>query len=234
VQFTNEIMTDQTITLGLIEDQKLARVGIITILQDYPGLRIIGEAETGKAGLELAETQRPQVMVVDLGLPDMDGIELIRELKRLRPEMIIVVLTVHDQERCILDALVAGASSYCLKENISSHLGDVIKSTCRGGAWLDQQAAAQVVQLLATHQSAAYAKGEGVATIPGKPGLLNMTEREQKVLSLLAEGKSNTEIALALNVSYHTVKSDMTQLMMKLGVQDRTQAVIKAFKEHLV
>jgi len=216
------------IRLVLVEDYKLVRIGLRSVLNEDPRIEVIGEAETGEQGIELIRNLRPDLVILDLGLPGIDGIEVTKMIKEFDDRIKIVILTSHEVEEEVLAALSAGANAYCLKEITSSRLIEVVKSVYEGAAWLDPAIAGMALEMFS---------GNGMkskATSAGARSDLQLTERENQVLTLLVEGKSNSEIADALSVSVHTAKAHVCSILQKLSVHDRVQAAVKAVKENLV
>jgi DNA-binding NarL/FixJ family response regulator len=219
---------NSVIRLVLIEDYKLVRIGLRSVLNEDPRIDVIGEAETGEQGVELVKQIRPDLVILDLGLPDMNGIEVTGILKAFDESIKIVILTSHEVEDEVLASLSAGANAYCLKEITSSRLIEVVKSVYEGAAWLDPAIASLALEMFSSgalkpRVDSADARAD-----------LQLTERESQVLTLLVEGKSNSEIADALSVSVHTAKAHVCSILQKLSVHDRVQAAVKAVKENLV
>jgi DNA-binding NarL/FixJ family response regulator len=216
------------IRLVLVEDYKLVRIGLRSVLNEDPRIEVVGEAETGEQGVELVKQLKPDLVILDLGLPGIDGIEVTKIIKGLNDEIKVVILTSHEVEDEVLAALSAGANAYCLKEITSNRLIEVVKSVFEGAAWLDPAIAGMALEMFSTsgmksRQGSAAARSD-----------LQLTERENQVLTLLVEGKSNSEIADALSVSVHTAKAHVCSILQKLSVHDRVQAAVKAVKENLV
>jgi DNA-binding NarL/FixJ family response regulator len=229
------VSVSESIRLVLIDDQVLARAGVLTFLSGCSDIQIAGQAAAAKEGLRLVEKSRPHIALVDLGLPDRDGITVIKEIREKYPEIKVIVLTVDDNDRTIVNSFRAGANAYCLKQKISEQLPSIIRAVHAGQNWLDPLAADRVLQAL-MESNLQMAEPEGKLTAENKTAIQKkyaLTDREYFILQLLTEGKNNADIAKTLFVSYHTVKSDMTQVLEKLGVQDRIQAVIKALKNQL-
>ncbi len=216
------------IRLVLVEDYKLVRIGLRSVLNEDPRIEVVGEAETGEQGIELVKQLKPDLVILDLGLPGIDGIEVTKLIKEMDEEIKIVILTSHEVEDEVLAALSAGANAYCLKEITSNRLIEVVKSVYEGAAWLDPAIAGMALEMFSS---------SGIKSKAGAAGArsdLQLTERENQVLTLLVEGKSNSEIADALSVSVHTAKAHVCSILQKLSVHDRVQAAVKAVKENLV
>jgi NarL family two-component system response regulator LiaR len=217
-----------TIRVLLIEDYTLIRLGLQSVLNADPRIQVVGDAENGETGLVLIKQLRPDVVVLDLGLPGMNGIEVAREIKAWDPGTKIIILTSHEAEEEVLAGLSAGANAYCLKEVSSERLIEIIVSVQEGAAWLDPMIASVAMDLFSTGQ---YKKKDHA---PEGGEAFGLTDRECQVLSLLVDGRSNMEIAAELNVSVHTSKAHVGNILQKLSVNDRVQAAVKAFTERLV
>lgn len=211
------------IRLVLIEDYKLIRIGLRMVLNGDPEINVVGEAENGQHGLQLVRDMNPQLVIVDLGLPDIDGFELTREIRKISKDIRILVLTSHDTEEEVLEALAAGANAYCLKDIVSDRLIEVVKSVCDGAIWLDPRVASRALQVFSesANKRALYNR-------------MALTDREREVLRLIVEGMSNSQIAKALGISLHTSKAHVCSILQKLSVQDRMQAAVKAVQQSLV
>jgi DNA-binding NarL/FixJ family response regulator len=217
--------SEKKIRVVLIEDYKLIRVGLLSVLNSDRHIQVVGEAETAEEGLRLVRLHNPEVVLMDLGLPGMNGVDATQEIKNFNKEIKVVVLTSHRNDDEVLAALGAGANAYCLKDVPSNRLLEVIKSVQEGAAWLDPSIA-QVALNVFTH-GPSLARPSGGADI-------KLTEREKLILELLVQGKSNSEIADKLYVSVHTIKAQVSSILEKLCVNDRVQAAVKAIKEGIV
>lgn len=216
------------IRLVLVEDYKLVRIGLRSVLNEDARIEVIGEAETGEQGIEMIRNLKPDLVILDLGLPGIDGIEVTKMIKTFDDSIKIVILTSHEVEEEVLAALSAGANAYCLKEITSSRLIEVVKSVYEGAAWLDPAIAGMALEMFSSTGMKSKASSAGARSD------LQLTERENQVLTLLVEGKSNSEIADCLSVSVHTAKAHVCSILQKLSVHDRVQAAVKAVKENLV
>lgn len=213
----------------IIEDFKLTRVGLRCALNANKDINVIAECDNAITGLELIEKYRPDVVLMDLGLPEMNGIEATIKVKELLPETKIITLTSHDREEEVVAALASGAHGYCLKDIDPTKLADVVRDVASGVCWIDPQ----VAQLALN----AFPKPENTSLLPsksGSTGRVPLTERECEVLKHLVMGKSNTEIAKELIVSVHTAKAHVCSILQKMCVNDRVQAAVKAVREGLV
>ena len=206
----------------IIEDHALTREGMRTALSD--AFEVVGEAADGVAGMRLIEESSPDVAVVDLGLPGMDGIALTARARAERPQMHVVIMTMIDVEEEVLAALAAGADAYCLKSSPVSVLIDAVRIASEGGAYFDPRIAHVVLSRFSGRAGAANAA----------PASSPLTPREVDVLRLIADGRANTEIALELHIGLGTVKGHIRDILEKLSAADRTQAAVLALRRGLI
>lgn len=226
---TKEHEDKKLINIVIVEDFKLTRVGLRCALNENSDLNVVAESEDALEGLKLIEKYKPDVVLMDLGLPGMNGIEAMVKVKEFAPEIKIIALTSHDREEEVVAALSSGASAYCLKDIDPQKLADVVRDVAVGVCWIDP-----VVAQLALN---AFPKVENIGFLPNKSqgeGRIPLTEREFEVLKHLVTGKSNTEIAKELIVSVHTAKAHVCSILQKMCVNDRVQAAVKAVKEGMV
>ena len=227
---TSETATEKkVITIAIIEDFKLTRVVLRCALNANEDMTVVAEAEDAIEGLKLIERVKPNVILMDLGLPGMNGIEATIKVKEILPAAKIIALTSHDREEEVVAALSSGASAYCLKDIDPAKLADVVRDVAEGVCWIDP-----VVAQMALNS---FPKIENIGFLPGKTqseGRVPLTEREYEVLKHLVSGKSNTEIAKELIVSVHTAKAHVCSILQKMCVNDRVQAAVKAVKEGMV
>ena len=219
----------ETISVIIIEDFKLTRVGLRCALNSNADINVVAESDNATDGLALIERHMPNVVLMDLGLAGMNGIEATVKVREINPNIKIIALTSHDREEEVISALSAGAMAYCLKDIDPSKLADVIRDVKNGVCWLDPVIARKVLD--------AFPKQETLGILHDKnseEGRVPLTEREYEVLKHLVEGKSNTEIAKELIVSVHTAKAHVCSILQKMCVNDRVQAAVKAVKEGLV
>jgi DNA-binding NarL/FixJ family response regulator len=206
----------------LIEDYKLVRIGLRMVLDGDDALKVVGEGATAAQGLQLIQDLHPELVILDLGLPDMDGLQLTREIRKRFPEIKILVLTSHDKEEEVLLALAAGANAYCLKDIMSDRLVEVVKSVCEGCIWLDPSVASR-----ALHVFSETAKQRVIQN------RLTITAREREVLRLLVEGMSNNQITRALEINLQATKALVRSILQKLSAQDRMEAATKAIQQSM-
>lgn len=243
------------IRVALIEDHDLTRVGIRTALQQREEITVVGEAANGNEGLKLIETTRPDIAIVDIGLPDIDGIELTRQLKASmqqeeQPVPKVLILTLQDNEDAVLAAFAAGADSYCMKDISFDNLLEALRVTKEGNSWIDPAIARIVLKqtrqttvpatspATPNEQNSANSKTVAItATEPEYSQMLEaypLTERELEVLELIVEGYSNAAIADKLYITVGTVKTHVRNILNKLCADDRTQAAVRALRSGLV
>jgi two-component system, NarL family, response regulator LiaR len=228
------------IRVVLIEDHDLTRVGMkMTLQQASSNILLVGEAATGVSGISLTETQEPDVVIVDLGLPDIDGVEVTRQIKALKfasgatPKVLILTLT--DNQEAVLAAFAAGADSYCIKDISSENLLQALNLTAEGSAWVDPAIARIVLNQVRKPDSVATVEIE--ASQPEYKQILEatpLTERELEVLAEIVNGFSNAEIAERLYITVGTVKTHVRNILNKLCADDRTQAAVRALRSGLV
>lgn len=217
------------IRILLVEDHKLMRVGLKSLFEEYNDLKIIAEAESGKEALDKVKSMQFDVVLVDIGLPDMSGVELAKKILEYNSKIKIVMLTSHLTEKEIMDSLSVGASAYVLKDINTEVLMMVIRTIKDGAMWLDPKA----VPLLREKNNGIIPQRQ-MSRAVFKEQHSNLTQREYEVLKLVVDGKSNMEIAKELTISEHTAKAHVCNIIQKLVVDDRTQAAVKALKDGLV
>jgi len=204
----------------LVEDHALTRAGLRTALDATEDLRVVAEASDGPSGLEAIERLKPDVAVLDIGLPGIDGIELTRRARLLSPRTRIAILTVHDLENEVLAALSAGADAYSLKTSRLEQVVAAVRAAADGGVYFDPKIASAVMRHLGAQRT----------TVAESP----LTRRETEVLRMIADGRGNNEIALALSIGLGTVKGHIRDILEKLAAADRTQAAVVALRRGLI
>ena len=230
----------EPISVVLIEDHDLTRIGLRAGLQQMQTIKVIGEASQGNHGLRLLETMKPDVAIVDIGLPDMDGIELTRKFRSSSStsDTKIVILTMHDSEDSVLAAFSAGADSYCMKDISIDQLTEAVIATYNGQAWIDPRIASIVLRQIRSRSEQSANKTVPIdAAEPEYVHLLEsspLTAREVDVLELIVAGQSNTAIAEKLYVTVGTVKTHVRNILSKLSADDRTQAAVLALRSGLI
>jgi DNA-binding NarL/FixJ family response regulator len=200
----------------VVDDHAVVREGLRTFLALQDGIEVVGESADGEAAVRDAEYLRPDVVLMDLVMPRLDGVGAMRELRRLVPSCRVIVLTSYTDDDRILPAIQAGAAGYLLKNAEPREIARAVRAAHAGEALLDPSVAARVVSALA------------------RPEPHELTPREREVLALIARGMANKRIALELGVSEKTVKAHVGHVLAKLGVTDRTQAALVAVRSGLV
>jgi DNA-binding NarL/FixJ family response regulator len=208
------------IRILLVDDQRLMREGLRILLELEPGLEIVGEAGDGQAGLDAYEALQPDVVLMDVRMPGMDGVEATWRLRERWPDARVVILTTFDDDEYVFEGLRAGAMGYLLKDVSGHDLAEAVRTVAAGGVLIEPSVARKVVAEFARVAPPARAADAGLA----EP----LTEREREILELLALGLNNREIADRLSLAPGTVKNYVTTILQKLGVRDRTQAAIRA------
>ena len=209
----------------IVEDHELTRFGLKTAFEASEINGEIFEAESAEKGIELVENNDIALVIMDLGLPGMDGIEATKKIRDLKKEVKVVILTSHNDEQEVINSLKAGANAYCSKEINPKRLIQVVQSVLDGAAWFDPSISHIVLNAAAKIQETEDVK-------PEKD--YGLTSRETQILKLITEGYSNMEIADTLFVSINTTKAHVASILQKLEVDDRLQAALKALKERLV
>ncbi len=228
------VMT-KPVKVMIVEDYKLTRVGLKCALNNFEDIEVIQEAETAEEAIKLLEKEKPDVIIMDLGLPDMNGLEATVKIneefnkKSENQDIKIIILTSHNREEEITASLGAGATGYCMKDIDPDTLAEVIKQVNKGACWLDPEVCKIALKQFPKPENTKLMYKQEKTDDKG-----HLTEREQEVLKLLVKGKSNTEIASDLIVSVHTAKAHVCSILQKLCVDDRVQAAVKAIKEGLV
>jgi NarL family two-component system response regulator LiaR len=210
------------ITVLLVDDHEVVRQGVRAFLGAHPEFEIVAEADSGATAVKMAEEHVPDVVLMDLIMPDMDGVEATRHVKNSSPRTQIVVLTSYHEDEHIFPALQAGAISYVLKDVKMEELAEAVKRAARGEATLHPRVASRVIQEI--HG----AKSEKINPFT------ELTGREMDVLKLIAEGLGNSRIAEQLVISEHTVKGHVSNILSKLHLADRTQAAVFAWRKGVV
>ena len=220
---------DKIIRIMLVEDQKLMRVGIKSLFDGASNMEIIKEVETGKEAIESARLIKPDVVLMDIGLPDMNGIEAAKRILADNKKIKIIMLTSHSTEKEVMDSLLAGASAYVMKDFDTASFLMIIKTVSDGAMWLDP-----LVVPFIREKNSGIIPARQVSRAAFREQHSNLTQREYEVLKLVVDGKSNYDIAQILTISEHTAKAHVCNIIQKLVVDDRTQAAVKALKEGLV
>ena len=210
----------------VVDDQTIVRAGFAALLDAQPDISVVGQAGNGKEAVRLAELHHPDIVLMDIRMPEMDGIEAThRILKAARNDVRVVVLTTFDVDEYVYEALSAGASGFLLKDSTADDLVAAVRVVARGDALLAPQVTGRLIREFSRQRR----------NFPQPPPeLSNLTARETEVLILIAAGLSNGEIAARLVVSEHTVKTHVARVFTKLTLRDRAQAVVLAYESGLV
>ena len=198
----------------LIADDELARAGLRLMLDGEPDFEVVGEAANGRDAVELCRRLHPALVLVDVRMPMLDGIAATQAIKRECPATAILLLTIHENLCCLLEALRAGASGFVLKDATQQELVRALRQALQGEVFLHPELVPDLLTQL--------------STAPGRSAQGQLTLRERAVLPFLAKGQTNTEIARSLQITRSTVKLDVEHILKKLGVSDRTQAAVRA------
>ncbi len=212
----------------IADDHGLVRQGFRGMLAGEPDLEVVGEAANGREAVEVCSRLRPDLVLMDVRMPKMDGLEATRQIKQGHPKTSILMVTMHENPDYLLEAIKAGVAGYVLKGSPTNRIMNAIRRVLEGESPLNQELAAQLIARLAGELEAAGA--EPLPEPQERPALLphSLTEREAEVLRLLAQGQTNQQIAQELVVSSLTVKTHVQHIIRKLGVSDRTQAAVRA------
>lgn len=208
------------IKVVFVDDHEMVRIGVSSYLSAQPDIEVIGEADNGKAGVEMVLELRPDIVLMDLVMKEMDGIEATRQIIEKWPEAKIIIVTSFLDDEKVYPALEAGATSYMLKTSKASEIANAVRVTYSGQPVLEPEVTGKMMMKMRQKNNAELHE--------------ELTEREMEVLKLIAEGKTNQEIADELFIALKTVKTHVSNILSKLQVQDRTQAVIYAFRHSLV
>lgn len=203
-----------------VDDHEMVRIGVSSYLSAQPDIEVIGEADNGKTAVEMALKLRPDIILMDLVMKEMDGIEATRQIMAKWPEAKIIIVTSFLDDEKVYPALEAGATSYLLKTSKASEIAEAVRKTYHGQSVLEPEVTGKMMLKMRQQQTKELHE--------------ELTSREMEILLLMAEGKSNQEIADELFIALKTVKTHVSNILSKLQVQDRTQAVIYAFKHSLV
>ncbi|OII60676.1 DNA-binding response regulator [Streptomyces sp. CC53] len=207
----------EPVRVFLLDDHEVVRRGVHDLLDAEPDLTVVGEAATAEQALVRVPALRPQVAVLDVRLPDGDGVSVCRELRSRMPELACLMLTSFDDEEALLDAIMAGASGYVLKQISGTDLVNAVRTVASGQSMLDPGATARVMARLRGGREEAQ-----------PDGLTGLTDREREILALVGEGLTNREIGKRLYLAEKTVKNNISRLLAKLGVERRVQAAVIA------
>lgn len=232
------------IRVGLVDDQQMVRVGLRMILESADDIEVCCEAATGAAAIDIAASEQPDVLLMDVRMPEMDGLAATAAILAAHPDIKVVILTTFDDDEYLYGALRAGASGFLLKSADGDSLISAVRVVASGEALLAPEVTRRVIEQFTrsdaapaaepTAASAFGSQGAADAHVPSPEAVGDLSERELEVLQLMARGLSNQEIAATLFVSNTTVKTHVSHILTKLGVRDRVQAVVEAYDSGIV
>lgn len=211
----------------LVDDQRLMRDGMRTLLSLEQDIAVVGEASNGQEALQQALALRPDVILMDIRMPGVDGVAATRAIRKVLPPTRVLILTTFDDDEQVMEALLEGAAGYLTKDLPAEEIAEAVRKVQSGGVIMPPPIAAKVVAELARRSS-----GHGLAAA-GREALAHLTEREQEVLRLLGQGYSNREIGESLHITEGTAKNHVSNVIEKLGLRDRTQAALWAVRHGL-
>ncbi|HEX2954551.1 MAG TPA: response regulator transcription factor [Bacillota bacterium] len=210
---------DKTIRLFIVDDHPIVRAGLKAILSGYPELEMVGEAADGDEAVQLMESLQPDLILMDIRMPRLNGVEAIRRIKATHRHVQMIILTTYDDDELILSGIQAGAQGYLLKDTPPDELVRAIQIVAGGGSLLPPNVAAKLIQRI---------------NQPIQNGQEILTERELEILKYMAKGLANKSIAGELSISENTVKTHIAKVFQKLGVNDRTEAVTTALQNGIL
>ena len=213
---------NETVTVLLVDDHAMVREGVRAFLEAQPDIEIVGEAGSGADAIQMAERLVPDVVLMDLMMPGMDGVEATKRVRRVSPRSQVVVLTSFYDDADIFPAIKVGALSYLLKDAGPDEIATAVRAAARGESTLHPRVATRLLRQVRGEQAA-----------PANP-YTDLTDREREVLHLIAQGMTNAEIGVALSIGEKTVKAHVSNLLSKLYLADRTQAAIFAWREGFI
>jgi two-component system, NarL family, response regulator LiaR len=217
----SKLPTPNIVRVVIVEDDPMMQLGLEQSFQDYPQIQIVAQPEDGLDGIAAVRQHRPDLVIMDIGLPRLDGVAATQQIKAAYPQIRVVILTSHTSETEIVAALSSGADAYCIKGTNIDLLMSAIEAAMEGAVYLDPQIARKVLEHLRPPPPEAEKLG-------------HLSPREMDVLQLLVQGLSNVEIAAALYLSPNTIKTHLRGIMNKLAVDDRVQAAVVALRAGLV
>ena len=218
----------------IINNHALTRFGLKTAIQSKENIYNILEAETGEQGIHISKCLKPEIVLTDMELPGINGIEAARQIKSIDENIKIIILTTHNDEDVVLDAICAGAQAYCYKHITPSKLLQIIEFIKDGAVWFDPEIAGNVLNILIQKRNDSKTQVLEAKFYDKNNEKIKLTEREYDVLKLIADGYNNAEISEKLYISIHTAKAHVCNILHKLSVDDRTQAAIKALKDGII
>jgi len=214
----------------IVEDHDLTREGLVYGIGKYPSIEIAGQAQNGEEAVKLAEELKPDVILMDFALPILNGIDATHQIKAKLPDIKILMLTSYNEQSKVFEAFSAGANGYCLKDVKTDRLVQIIEMLPDDVVWIDPSIASFILRVLPLMAGVVTKVEEKKDTFK----TVELTAREKEILTLIAQGQNNREIAEKLSISLFTVKNHVSNIIQKLAVEDRTQAAIVALKKGLV
>ncbi|RKD22096.1 DNA-binding response regulator [Ammoniphilus oxalaticus] len=225
---------ESTISIVIVDDHQLFREGIKRILEMEPTFEVIGIGSNGEEACQLAETLKPDVFLMDINMPIMNGVEATERIKAIAPDSKVIILSIHDDANYVHEVIASGASGYLLKEMESDALIEAIQVVAGGAAYIHPKVTGKLIteyrRLSTLQEGSEVAHVEVGSDETGDSPFTALTPREREVLQLMAEGRSNKAIGDSLYISEKTVKNHVSSILQKLVVQDRTQAVVISIK----
>lgn len=224
----------QNIRIVIIDDHQLFREGVKRILEMEPGFQIVADGEDGKVAIDLVRKHKPDVILMDINMPDKNGIEATKELVKEFPDVKVLILSIHDDESYVTHVLKTGASGYLLKEMDANSLIEAVKVVADGGAYIHPKVTHNLIKEYRRLAQGEGNKKIGYREVEYRMPLHILTKRECEVLQLMTDGKSNRKIGEELFISEKTVKNHVSNILQKMNVKDRTQAVVEGIKKGYV
>ncbi|MDD3012674.1 MAG: response regulator transcription factor [Candidatus Gastranaerophilales bacterium] len=215
------------IKILLAEDHELTRHGIAYGLKKYENIEIVAEAENGQEAVELVKKFKPDLILMDIIMPVLNGINATKEIKAINPDIKIIMLTSNNEKEKVISAFNSGANAYCMKTIRLDDLVIIIKTVMDGALWMDPSIAGYILEILQSRSIMLETQKENCVNF-------NLTNREKEILTLISDGLNNRDISDKLFLSLYTVKNHVSNIFQKLAVDDRTQAAIIALKENII
>ena len=220
--------TELPTTLMIVDDHAIVREGLCAMLENVPNLRVIGEASDGEVAVQLAQQLRPRIVLMDISMPRMDGLEATARIKRAQPQTTVIILTMHRTESHVLQAIRAGASGYLLKDSPRRDVLETIRAVSSGEVLISSELLRGAVDSLMSPKATSEVMSEDGLEYDA------LTPRELEILGFVAEGNTNKEIAQRLRVSPETIKKMVQNIIGKLRASDRTHAAVRAYRIGLI
>jgi len=216
-----------SIKILLAEDHELTRQGICYGIKKYNNIEVVAEASNGKEAVELTKKYNPDLILMDIVMPILNGIKATQEIKNINSDIKVIMLTSHSEKDKVLAAFTSGANAYCMKNIKLDNLVYIINTVIDGAIWIDPSIAHYILEIIQVKQTVTKEQKDTNT-------YFNLTNREKEILKLIAEGLNNKDISEKLFLSLYTVKNHVSSIIQKLAVDDRTQAAILALKENII